>query len=60
MVIILANFNRFTFFFTERFPGKFAVNCLFKIPLILASVAILPCETLMSENKQVTINYKIV
>jgi len=26
-IIILSNLYRFTIFFTDRFPGKFAVNC---------------------------------
>ena len=30
MAIILSNLNRFTFFFTGRLPGKFAVNWLLK------------------------------
>jgi len=50
----------FEFFFTGRFPGKFAVNVLLKIQPHLAYVATLPCETLMSENKRLTINYKVV
>jgi len=60
MAIILPNLNRFAIFFSGRFPGTFAVNGLFKIPLILAYVATLPCERLMLENKQLTINYKVV
>jgi len=59
MAIILSNLNRFTFF-TERFLGKFAVKWLLKIPRHLAYVATLLFETLMSENKRLTINYKIV
>ena len=50
----------FQFFFTERFLRKFAANSLLKIPTHLANVATLPCETLMSENKRLTINYKVV
>jgi len=50
MTIILLNLNRFTNFFTGRFFGKFAVKCILKIPLHLAYVATLPCETLMSEK----------
>jgi len=59
MAIILSNLNRFTFF-TERFLGKFAVKWLLKIPRHLAFVATLLFETLMSENKRLTINYKVV
>jgi len=44
--------------FTGRFSSKFAVK--FYCILHLAYVATLPCETLMQENKQLTINYKIV
>jgi len=32
MATILSNLNRFTFFFTGRLLGKFAVNWLLKIP----------------------------
>jgi len=51
---------RFTIFFAGRFLGKFAVSWLLKILPLLAYVATLPCETLMSENKRLTINYKVV
>jgi len=34
--------------FTGRFLGKFVVKWILKIPLHLAYVATLPCETLMS------------
>jgi len=44
--IILANFNRFSNFFTVRFLGKFAVSRLLKIPPFLAYVANLPHTTL--------------
>ena len=60
MVIILSNHNRFTNFFSGRFLRKFAVNWLLQTALLLAYVATLPCETLMSENKRLTINYKVV
>ena len=58
MAIILSNLNRFSKFsnFTGRFVGKFAVKYLLKIPPPLAYVATLPCETIMSEKKQLTIN----
>jgi len=51
-----------TFLFTGRFPGKFAIKNLLKNltnPHILY-VATLPCETLVSENKRFTMNYKVV
>jgi len=60
MAIILPNRNRFSMFFTERFFGKFAVKWLLNIPPHRAYVATLPCETLMSENKRLTIKYKVV
>ena len=50
----------FQFFFTERFLGKFALKWLLKIPPPLAYVATLLCKTLISENKRLTINYKVV
>jgi len=52
--------NRFTKLFTGGFLGKSAVNWQFKIPPLLAHVATLPCETSTSENKRLTINYKVV
>ena len=60
MTIILLNLNRFTIFFSGNFPGKFAVKCILKIPPHLAYVATLHCGTLMSANKPLTINYKVV
>ena len=45
-------------FFIGRFLGKFSVKWLLTIPPLLAYIATLPCETLMSENKRLTINYK--
>ena len=55
MTIILLNIdiNRFTIFFTGRFPGKFAVKCILKTPPHLAYVATLPCETLMSAKQAI-------
>jgi len=47
MTIILSKLNRFKFFFTERFLGKFAVKWILKISPGLACVDTLPCETLM-------------
>ena len=60
MATILKNLINLQIFFTERFLGKFAVKCLLAIPQLLAYVATLPCETFMSENKRLTINYKVV
>ena len=45
--------------FNDLFCGKFAVKWLLKTSLN-CNVAILPCETFMSENKQLTINYKVM
>ena len=45
---------------SSRFNNKFAVKFLSWVPLHLAYVATLPCETLMSENKRLTINYKVL
>jgi len=50
----------FHFFFTRRILGKFAVKWLLKVQSLLVYAATLLCETLMSENKQLTINYKTV
>jgi len=47
VAIILSNFNRFQIFLTGRFPGKFAVKRILKIPQHLAYAATLPCKTLM-------------
>ena len=60
IVIILSNLSWFTIFFTGRFLGKLAVKWLLTVLPLLAYVATLPCETLMSENKRLTINYKVV
>jgi len=40
-------------FFTGRFSGKLAVKCILKIPLHLAYVATLTCETLMSAQQAI-------
>ena len=58
MAIILSNLNRLTKFKKITFLGrpKLAV----KIPPLLAYVATLPCATLMSENKRLTINCKVM
>jgi len=51
----------YEFFFTGRFLAKFAVNWLLQIPPYLPYVACtLPCEMLMSKNKGLTINCKVV
>jgi len=44
----------------ERFLGKFAVKWLLTTQSLVAYVATLSCETLMSENKRLTTNYKVV
>jgi len=53
MTIILSNLNRSTIFFTGRFFGKFVVKRILKIPLCLACVATLPCETLLSAKQAI-------
>ena len=53
MTTILSNLNRFTIFFTGRFLSKFAVKWILKIPPHRASVATLPCETLMSAKQAI-------
>jgi len=54
ITVILTNLNRFLInFFTVRFLGKFAVKWILKIPLQLAYVATLPCETLMSAKQAI-------
>ena len=60
MAVLLSNLNRFSIFFTGRFPAKFAVKWLLKIPPDLACVATLPCEILLPENKRLTKYYKVV
>jgi len=54
---ILADFQKCL---TGRFPDKSAVKSLLKIPPHLVYAATLPCETLMSENERLSINYKTV
>ena len=58
MIIIQSNLNRISKNVTKRFLGKFAVNWLLKVSPPLAYVAALPCETLTSENKRLTIDNK--
>jgi len=53
MTIILSSLNRFTFFFSGRFFGKFAVKWILKLSPHLASVATLPCETSMSAKQAI-------
>ena len=53
LTTILSNFNRFTFFFTERFLSKFAAKWILNISPHLAHVAKLPCETLMSAKQAI-------
>ena len=53
MTIILSILNRLKNFFTGRFLGKFAIKWLLIIPLRLAYVATLSCETLMSAKQAI-------
>jgi len=53
MTIILSILNQFKKFFTGRFHGKLAVKWISKIPMHLAYVATLPCETLMSAKEAI-------
>ena len=53
MTIILSVLNWFKHFFTWRFLGKFAVKWISIIPLHLAYVATVPCETLMSAKQAI-------
>jgi len=53
MTVILSILNRFKKFFIERFLDKFAVKWVLKIPLHIAYVATLPCETLMSAKQAI-------
>jgi len=48
MAMILSNFDRFNFFFTGRFFGKFAVKWILQVLPHLAYIATLPCETLIA------------
>jgi len=52
MTIILSNLNRF-YFSTGRFPGKFAVKRILKIPPQLAYVATLSCEKSLSAKQAI-------
>jgi len=45
---------------TGRFRGKFVVKWIVKIPPLLAYVAALPCETLMSAKQAINENYNLV
>jgi len=53
MTIILSILTDFRIFFTERFLVKLAVKWTLKIPLHLAFVATLPCETIMSAKQAI-------
>ena len=53
MTTILSNLNRFTKKFSGRFLGKFVVKRILTIPSLLAYVATLPCETLMSAKQAI-------
>ena len=48
------------FFLLETFLGKFAVKRSLTIPQLVAYVATLPREALMSENKRLRVNYNVV
>ena len=52
MTIILSNLNRLKKI-SGRFLSKFAVKWVLKIPLHLAYVATLPCETVMSAKQAI-------
>jgi len=52
VAIILSNLNRFAIFSHKDSSDEFALKWLLKITPHLAYVATLPCETLMSDNKQ--------
>jgi len=52
MTIILSNLNRLENF-AGRFLGKFAVKWILKVPLHLAYVAALLCETLISAKQAI-------
>ena len=58
MTIILPNLNRFKFFFTGRFLGKFVVKWILKVPPHFAHVATLPCETLLSAKQAINDNLR--
>jgi len=60
MTIVLSNLNRFKKKITGKFLGKVVAKRILKLPPRLAYVATLPCEALMSANKPLTINYKVV
>ena len=60
MATILSNLNQFQNSFTGRFCSKYAVEWLVRITPHLAYMATLPCKTVTSENKQLTIKYKVV
>jgi len=53
MTIILSNLYRSKRISTGRFLGKFAIKQILKMPMHLARVATLLCETLMSANEAI-------
>ena len=53
MATTLSNLNPLIFFLAGRFPGKFVVKWILKIPPHIAYVATLPCETLMSAKQAI-------
>jgi len=56
LTAILSNLNRFQFFFTGRFLGKYVVKWILKIPPHLAYVASLPCATLITAKQEINDN----
>ena len=61
------NVDRFSIFFTDRFTSKYATKSSLTIPPHLKGVAVLPCETSVSENSEnlmhaslSTTNHKVV
>jgi len=54
---ILTDYQKF---YTAKVAGKFAVKWLLKIPPRLAYIATQPNSTLMSENRRLSINYKVI
>jgi len=53
VTITKSNLNRFKKIVTGKFLGKFVVKWILKLPLSLAYVATLPCETLLSAKQAI-------
>jgi len=60
MTIILSNLNQLFKNLLKNSLGKFAVECMLKLPPHLAYVATLPCETLMLAKQTINDSYKVV